>query len=327
MRRRNSESESDAGKVCRADADKGSRQWARLAALSRRQDGVFSVEQLGALGFERRRLPLLVQQGRFVRRHRGVYADALVKPTQRAHLLGALLALGDTAFLSRRTALALHGVRLVNLRGIEVTVIAEHTPRHRGLVVHRTSIPPDDSEICTRDGLTTASAALALVETAGRESDAELDRLIAGLARRRSLDLERIDAVIARRSGLRGVTRLRAALARYRPSNVYEDASTLERDFAAWLATHPEIPPPQRNVRVGPWEFDFFWPHHGVVLETDGGPYHTISPDLERDRLKDAWVQRRKMAILRVTGFRFEHDRAGVRSDLLALLDLHSARS
>jgi hypothetical protein len=106
-----------------------------------------------------------------------------------------------------------------------------------------------------------------------------------------------------------------------------EDVSGLEREFAAWLAAHPEIPPPRRNVHVGPWEFDFFWPDHGVVLETDGDPYHTISPDVERDRLKDAWVQRRKMAILRVTEFRFAHDRPGVLSDLLAMLDLHSARS
>src|SRR6202034_1942269 len=98
--------------------------------------------QLHELGLSDRQLVRLVQQGRFVRRHRGVYVDALVKPTQRGRLLGALLALGDTAFLSRRTALALYGVRLVNLREIEVTVLADHTPRHRGLLVHRTTVGP-----------------------------------------------------------------------------------------------------------------------------------------------------------------------------------------
>jgi hypothetical protein len=299
----------------------------RMAALSRSQDGVLGIGQLRDLGFSADRVVLLVAQGRFVHRHRGVYADALVKPTQRAHLLAAVLALGETAFLSRRTALALHGVRAVNLRAIEVTVVAEHTPRHPGLVVHRTSVPPADDEVRIKDGLRTASASLALVESAGRESDAELDRLIAELARRRALDLERIDAVIARRGGLRGVTRLRAALARYRPPSTDHDVSGLERDFAAWLATHPEIPPPQRNVKLGPWEIDFLWPEQRLAVETDGDQYHCTPAELERDRVKDAWLQRRKIAALRVTEFRFAHDRPGIRSDLFALLDLHSARS
>src|SRR5579875_1018598 len=103
----------------------------------------------------------------------GRLADALMKPTQRGRLLGALLALGETAFLSRRTALALHGVRVVNLHEIEVTVVADHTPRHTGLQVHRTRIVPDDHEIRVIDGLRTASPSLALVETAARETDRE----------------------------------------------------------------------------------------------------------------------------------------------------------
>ena len=298
-----------------------------MAQLARRQDGVLSVHQLRASGVDDHRLKRLVAQGRFVPRHRGVYADALMKPTPRAHLLAALLALRETAFLSRRTALALHGVRAVNLRAIEVTVVAEHTPRHPGLIVHRTRVEPDDDEVRTRDGLTTASASLALVETAGRETDAELDRLIAELARRRALDLQRIDAVLARRAGVRGAARLRAALARYRPPGIDHDASGLERDFAAWLATHPEIPPPQRNVKLGTWEIDFLWPEQRLAVETDGDRYHCTPAELERDRVKDAWLQRHGHHVLRVTEFRFANDRPAVRSDLLAMLDLHSARS
>jgi hypothetical protein len=311
------------GKVGGGERQQGSPRWAETAALSRRQDAVFSIHQLRALGIDDHRLKRLVAQGRFVRRHRGVYADALVKPTQRAHLLGALLALGDGAFLSRRTALALCGVRLVNLREIEVTVVADHTPRHQGLHVHRTSIQPDDDEIRLMDGLRLASPSLALVETAARETAGELDRLIAELARRRLLDLDRIEAAIARRSGLRGITRLRAALTRYRPpaGDPDDEASALERDFAAWLGDeHPEIPPPQRNVTLGPWELDFYWPAQRVVVETDGDQYHRTPQELERDRVKDAWLQLRDNRVLRVTGFRFTHDRSGILGDLSGML-------
>lgn len=135
----------------------GSPHWAEMAGLSRRQDGVLDILQLRALGFSDDRVGLLVQQGRLIRRHRGVYQDALMKTTQRGHLLAAQRALGDAAFLGRRTAL--------------------------GLVMQ---------------GLRVASPSLALVEVAARETDRELDRLIAELARRRLLDLEQIDSVIAR---------------------------------------------------------------------------------------------------------------------------------
>jgi hypothetical protein len=293
-----------------------------VAALSRRQDAVFSIYQLRALDIDDHRLKRLVGDGRFVRRHRGVYADALVKPTQRSHLLGALLALGDTAFLSRRTALGLYGVRLVNVREIEVTVVAEHTPRHEGLLVHRTRIEPDDHEIRLSDGLRVASPSLALVESAARETDQELDRLVAELARRRLLDLDQVDATIARRAGLRGVKRLRAALARYRPpvGDPAENGSAFERDFAAWLEHHSEIPPPKRNVTLGPWELDFYWPAHRLVVETDGDQYHCTPQELERDRLKDVWLQRHDHKVMRVTEFRFAHDRPGILGDLSAMM-------
>jgi hypothetical protein len=295
-----------------------------MATLSRQQDGVLEIHQLRERGFSDDRVGLLVRQGRLSRRHRGVYVDALVKPTQRGRLLGALLAVGDTAFLSRRTALALYGVRLVNLREIEVTVVADHTPRHSGLRVHRTRIEPADHEIRVVNGLRTASPSLALVETAARETPKELDRLIAELARRRLLDPQQIDAAAQRRRGHNGLPRLRAALARYRPpedtGQDLANESSFEREFAAWLQQHPEIPPPQRYVRLGPWELDFYWPAHQLVVETDGDQYHRTPAELERDRQKDIWLQRRRLRIVRVTEFRFAHDRTGILGDLAAMV-------
>jgi len=286
---------------------------------------VFGIEQLRELGLSDRQVGLLVRQGRLIRRHRGVYSDALTKPTQRGRLLAALLAVGESAFLSRRTALGLYGARAVNVFDIEVTVVAEHTPRHQGLHVHRTTIAPADGELRVVNGLRAASPSLALVETAARETPRELDRLIAELARRRLLDLEQIDAVIARRTRLRGIPRLRAALARYRPpDNARQDTtgeSGFERDFALWLAEHPEIPPPQRYVRLGPWELDFYWPAQHLVVETDGDPYHRTPQELERDRLKDTWLQRHDHRVIRVTEFRFAHDRRGILDDLTAMVE------
>ena len=97
-------------------------------------------------------------------------------------------------------------------------------------------------------------------------------------------------------------------MAAYRPTPA--DKSGFEREFAHWITTDPRIPPPQRNVYLGGWELDFYWPDQGVVAETDGERYHMLPADRERDYRKDAWLQRHRIAVLRVGEFRFEHDRA-----------------
>ncbi len=113
-------------------------------------------------------------------------------------------------------------------------------------------------------------------------------------------------------------------MAAYRPTPA--DKSGFEREFAHWITTDPRIPPPQRNVYLGGWELDFYWPDQRVVAETDGERYHMLPADRERDYRKDAWLQLHRIAVLRVGEFRFEHDRDGVLDDLLGLLGLDRRR-
>lgn len=109
---------------------------------------------------------------------------------------------------------------------------------------------------------------------------------------------------------------MRAALAAYQPS--LDDKSRLEKAFADWLATLPDLPAPQRNIKLGAgrWEIDFHWPAHSLAVDLDGRPYHLLPADQERDRIKDVWLQRHAISIVRVTEFRFQHDRAGIEADL-----------
>jgi hypothetical protein len=257
----------------------------------------------------------LLAGGAFTRRHRGVLLDARAPIPPRGHLFAALLALGPTAFFSHRTAAAVHGLRALNIREIELTMVADHTPRRVGLRIHRTThLHPD--EVRAIDGLRVSSVARLLVELAPRERRAELDRLVAEAARRRALDLDRIELTLARRPRHPGIAKLRAALAAYRPAPA--DKSGLEKAFAEWLTTLPDLPAPERNVKLGAgrWEIDFYWPAYSLAVELDGRPYHLLPADQERDRIKDVWLQRHHTAIVRVTEFRFEHDLAGIEADL-----------
>jgi hypothetical protein len=285
-----------------------------MASVCRRQSGAIGVGQLQAVGFTAREVSRLVSGGALTRRHQGVLLDARAPIPPRGHLFAALLAAGPTAFLSHRTAAAIHGLRAVNVRQIELTVVANRTPKRDGLRIHRTTnLHPH--EVRTVDGLRVSSVPRLLMELASRETRAELDRLIAEAARRRSLDLHRIDETLARHPRHPGLSKLTVALAAYQPAP--PDKSRLERAFADWLATLPHIPAPERNVWLaGRWEIDFLWRAQSLAVELDGRPYHLLPADQERDRIKDVWLQRHAIHVVRVTEFRFEHDRAGVEADL-----------
>ncbi len=286
-----------------------------MAAVCRKQSGAIGVDQLLELGFTRKEVFRLVSGGAFTRRHQGVLLDARAPIPPRGYLIAALLAAGPSAFLSHRTAAAVHGLRAVNVRQIELTVVANRTPTRGGLRIHRTTNLHRD-EVRTIDRLRVSSVPRLLLELAPREPRAEVDRLIAEAARRRNLDLERIAQAIARHPRHPGVRELAAALDAYQPSAA--DKSGLEKAFADWLATLPDIPAPERNIKLGAgrWEIDFLWRAQSMAVELDGRPYHLLPADQERDRIKDVWLQRHAISIVRVTEFRFEHDRAGVEADL-----------
>jgi hypothetical protein len=288
----------------------------------RGQAGVVALRQLRVSGYTESEVRGMVASGQLWRVHRGVYADARSPMTPRSHLFAAALSFPPDAqaFFSHRTAAALLGLRELSVARLELTVVADHTPKRPPIRVHRARETPPADELRTRDGLTHSSAMRMLVELASRETPEELSRLITAAARKRLLDPQRVEQALIRHAGARRIGNLRAALAAYRPTPA--DKSGFERDFAEWLTTDPRIPPPQRNVHLGVWELDFYWPDHGVVAETDGERFHMLPSDRERDYRKDAWLQRRRIAVLRVGEFRFEHDRQGILEDLLGLLGL-----
>jgi len=287
----------------------------------RANHGVISMDQLYRLGFSRTEIAGQMAHGDLRRLHRGVYGDGRSPLADDAHLKAALLVVGEGAWLAGKTAASMWGLRTLNLARIEVGVVATSTPRHRGLKVVRASRAPHRSEIRSRRGFKVSSVARLLVEIASRAEPEELDRLIETAVRIGVLDLADLERALKRHERRPGTGKLKDALVAYLPTP--KRKSGFERAFDRWLLTRPEIPEPQRNVRLsGRWELDCYWPEYGLVLELDGRSYHITAQDFERDRVKDAWLQREGLRILRVTGERWNQDRAGVHSDLMAFLAL-----
>lgn len=300
-----------------------------VAQLARRQFGVVSRSQLIELGLTAEQIKWRREWGRLHRVHHNVYAVGHTALVDHAHLIAGLLSAGPTAFLSHRTAAAVWGLRVVNVRRIELTVPGPTSLTRDPLILHRTRHDPHPDDIRTRNGLRVSSVPKLLVELAAQETPAELDRLITAGLRKRLLRLDArdgradLEATLARHRGHPGLSRLAAALSTYRRTD--SSKSELERAFDRFLAQHPEIPDPQRNIDIDRWEVDRCWPAHHLVVELDGRPYHIAARDMERDHTKDAALQRLGYHPLRFTDSRVEHDLPGILRDLHHFLGLDQA--
>ena len=287
-----------------------------LARIAGKQFGVISLGQLLAIGFSLREIQVRARRGLLNRIHKDVFAVGHTRIVPHAHLVAALLTCGPASFLSHRTAAAVWGLRAVNTRRIEVTVPGSKAPYRRTLMIHRTRHDPDQQDLALRTGLRVSSVPRMLVELAQQEKPAELDRLITESVRKRILDLAAVEAALIRHTRRPGVAHLKRALRDYRPR--HDRKSQLERDFDRLIAG-TDIPPPQRNVIIGGWEIDCFWPEARLAVELDGRPYHIAVRDIERDKLKDAKLLRLQIRTMRITDMRFTLDPTGILDDLRSL--------
>ncbi|MFZ1995573.1 MAG: hypothetical protein WAU75_15795 [Solirubrobacteraceae bacterium] len=276
--------------------------------------------QLRDLGFTDNQILRMVTEAWLHRLHHNVYSVGHRRLSDRAHLLAALLSLGPRAFLSHRTAAAVHGLRSLNLHEVEVTLPGSGGRAREGLTVHRAVAEPHRDDVRKRGELRVSSVPRLLIELAGRETAAELERLVTQAVRRRLLrpdsrdGLDALEAALARHPRHAGMATLTAVLTVYRCTQ--SSKSGLERAFDRLLAQHPEIPDPLRNIHIDVWEIDRFWPEQDLAVELDGRPYHVAAADMERDRIKDAALLRQGITPLRFTDFRVEHDVPGMLADL-----------
>jgi hypothetical protein len=289
----------------------------------RRNYGLITRSELAKAGFSNGDIKGLVAHGDLRRLHRGVYADGRAPLTDHALLKAPLLAFaGRNVWLSGQAASMGWSLEAVSVPRLEVTVVARSTPGLRqGLLVRSVRSAPHPSEIRTRNGLRVSSIPRLLIERAAAGAGSEqLHALIEQAVRRSLLDIPDLAATLERNLRHAGTLTVRRTCEEYLPR--IDRKSGLERAFDRWLLRHPEIPPPERNIKLGPWEIDCYWRPQSLVLELDGRPYHTVIEDIERDNRKNTWLQLNDQRILRVTDSRFRRDKAGVYRDLTTMLAL-----
>jgi very-short-patch-repair endonuclease len=274
-----------------------------VAAVATRQVGMVSTAQLRQAGVSSSGIRRRVEAGHLHPWHRGVYAVGHPALPFGAHLWAATLACGpQTTISSWSTAawLELSAPRVP----IHVTVPAGRGRHRPGLVIHGGKLAPQD--VVVRDGLRMTSWARTMLDIA---ADASLDEVIGLLDRSAAKRLATTPAlldVLARGSGHNGTRRLRQALLIVHPQGVLT-RSELERRALRMVRAH-RLPIPEVNARLGGYEVDFLWRERRLVVETDGGAWHSTSAQRERDTRKAANLIAAGWTVLRLTWRQVVHE-------------------
>ena len=267
------------------------------------------------MGLGRRAIQHRADSGRLHRIHRGVYAVGGRSLTREGHWMVAVLACGEGAVLSHRTAAALH--ELMPSVQTKIDVMVPHARSgHACVRLHVTRLERDETTII--DGIPVTTVARTLADLASVLPRDRLLRAIEQADRLSVFDGRALERTTSRRR-LKGIDKLRSILAAYEQAP--PTRSELERDFLAMIE-RAGIPEPRVNTQVAGLEVDFCWPEQRLIVELDSRSYHTSPRAFEQDRIRDAKLQLAGYRVPRITYRRLHESPDSVLADVRALLRL-----
>ncbi len=283
--------------------------WVEVVAQAERQEGLVRRSDLMAFGYHQRQVRRLVNTGRLLALHPGVYALGHRAISRRARFLAAVWWAGDGAALSHESAAAFHG--WITERGsprIHLSVPGDGVRSRGDVVVHRTR-HLDHRDVVAYGLLRVTDRVRTLIDLADHLAYDELRRVADQLP---SLPRGRLVAAAQRLTGRAGAGRTHRLIHG-------EDAHTrseMERRYVRYCELHGVPHPGQRNVRVHGVLVDCWYRDAKLVVELDSRAHHTRRKDFEADRLRDRALKRHGVDTLRLVW----HDLDP--GDLLAAEDL-----
>lgn len=271
---------------------------AAVAWVADRQLGLIKTPQLHVAGVRRGSVEWRLATGTLHRRHRGVYLVGHGIPVPGAIELAAVLALGTDAFVSHRSAAVLHGMATVVGDVVDVTVVGRNCRSRDGLRVHRVEslAPADRGE---RNGIPVTSPARTAIDYAATVGAEEAERAIAEAFALKLVTEPQIREAIARAPNRAGVALVRAILGQ--PGGPKRTRSGGERAMLR-LVRAAGLPPPRTNHPVAGYSADFCWPDAGLIVEVDGGDFHSTRSALEYNHRRDIVHKDAGYEVLRFTG-------------------------
>lgn len=271
----------------------------RAGKVASAQEGAIGHDQLLDVGLGRDAIDHWVHRGRLHVRHRGVYVLGHTAPAKYTDEMAAVLACRPRALISHATAAYMWGFRPKPADGIiDVTVVGRKARHRRGIRTHRaqTLMRADLSYI---NNVPVTPPARALLEIAPALTVRELELALHEALAQRKTTIAQVRAVLRRYPRRRGSARLKSLVDQSR-SKTLTDSKAAERLYRHLRCSG--LPQPLVDIRRGRWRPDFYWPEARLVVEVDGGDFHSSRPRIERDHRKDADLKSMGEDVLRFTG-------------------------
>ena len=263
-----------------------------VSELAESQHGLVTLAQLIEQGTTPRMVEVRRRTGFLHPVHRGVYAVGHRPITDEARWHAAVLACGDGALLSHRSAAAMWRVRESSTPFVDVTAPTRRGYGKPGITVHRaTTLAPIDHDVC--HGVPVTSVARTMIDLATVVSESSLEYAIHRAEARRMLTPADLHEILARLPRKKGTAPVRAIVGAPHHDLDARTRGPWERRFLAVCRAH-EIPEPRVNewialdIPAGGLEVDFSWPLRALVVEVDEEASHRTlrarRNDPERDR-------------------------------------------
>jgi len=271
-----------------------------VAAIARRQFGVFSRTQARDAGLSEESMTRRVISGRWEEAVRSVYRIPGSPITGRQRALAAVLWGGKESAISHTTAGRLLRLDAVRFDGLHLTVPSALGLRGSNITVHRRPTL-SGTDLVVVDGIRCTSATRTIIDCGSLLDDEVLET---AFEQARQMGLTTVTALERRAEelcgrGRPGSARVRRLLAAQEPSSRAME-SRLEVRLAR-LLRKSSLPTPERQHPVGRFCLDFAWPSARVGCECDGFEHHGARLAWKRDRRRLAAIEAARWRVIHVT--------------------------
>lgn len=233
--------------------------------------------------------------------------------------MAAVLAAGEGALLSHRSAARLWGLMLPAAARIDVTCAPGRVVRRQGIVAHESLVADDEREEV--DGIPVTSVFRTIFDLAAVVSKRELERAWHEAEVRQLTDRVSLPMLLERYPGRRGTRVLRELLGTDEPASITRNE--FEEAFLT-LVDACSVQRPRMNADVSLrgrfFEVDALWEGHRFAVELDSRGVHGTKKRFESDRQRDRILVAEGWRTMRVTWLQLRDEPDEIAADLKSAL-------
>lgn len=289
-----------------------------MEALARRQYGVVARWQLLGLGMSREAIATRLGRRHLHEMHLGVYVVGARRIGRRGRWMAAVLASGDRAVLSHRSAARFWRLLPPAVEKVDVTRPGRRV-RREGIVGHRANLR--DDEWLVENGIPVTSPFRTIFDLAAVASRREVERALHEGEVRQLTDRVSLPMLLERYPGRRGTRVLRELLASDEPAGITRNE--FEEAFLALIDSYG-LPRPRMNAALALrgrfFEVDALWEAHRFLVELDSRGVHGTKKRFESDRHRDRILVAESYRIMHVTWLQLRDEPEAIAADLRSAL-------